>query len=141
VQHDWLDYVAAFSGLIGAALAAVAIAYAARQSAEAKRQLVRERRIEFELGLLAEIRRQMSMTDLQHLAGYVGALITDPEDETDLPTLRAAIGVKGGPRGEARQAQIEAQESYQPSVYGSMGVIKREAEAEVDAAISRRLRE
>lgn len=141
MQHDWLEYVAGFSGLVGAALAAVAIVYAAWQSSETKQQLVRERRIEFELGLLAEIRRQMSITDFQHLAGYVGALITDPDDETDLATLRSAIGVKGGPKGEARRAQIEAEESSSPSAYGSVGALKRVAEAEIDAAISRRLQE
>jgi hypothetical protein len=83
----WLDYVGAFSGVLGALLAALAIWYSFTQAAKAKRDLIRERRTEFELSLLAEIRRQMATTKFAHLAGYVGALVGDPGDETDIPAI------------------------------------------------------
>lgn len=137
VARDWLDYVGAFSGLVGALLAAAAIGYAAWQAARSKRDLIRERRLEFELGLLAEIRRQMSITQLQHLSGFVGALIVDPGDETDIPLLRAAIGVKSGPKGTRRRDELA--ESNGPGDRFSRWLT--EATVEVDDAIQRRIEE
>lgn len=138
-SRDWLDYVGSLSGLVGALLAAVAIAYAAWQAAQSKRDLIRERRLEFELGLLAEIRRQMSITQLQHLSGYVGALIVDQADETDIPVLRAALGVKSGPEGERRRDELAAEESSGRGDRFSRWL--EEAQREVDAAIQRRIEE
>jgi hypothetical protein len=137
-SRDLLDWVGAFSGLVGALLAAYAIFYASRQSAEAKRDLIRERRAEFELGLLAEIRRQMSITQFQHLAGYVGALIPNSVDETDLPALRAAIGVKAGPNGQryVDEVRAEARGARQDAQHQLLIT----AQIEVDDAIQRRLR-
>lgn len=135
LTRDWLDYVSAFSGLVGALLAAVAIGYAAWQASRSKRDLIRERRLEFELGLLAEMRRQMSITQLQHLSGYVGALIVDPSDETDIPVLRAALGVKSGPKGARRRDELA-------HANGSGDRFSRwlvEAESEIDTAIQRRI--
>lgn len=136
-SRDWLDYLSAFSGLAGALLAAFAIWYASRQSLNAKRDLVRERRAEFELGLLAEIRHQISLTQLQHLAGYVGALIIDAGDETDLPVLRAAIGIKSGPEGRQRRDKL-AQDA-KASGKDRQSEWLRVATDEVDTAIQRRL--
>ncbi len=116
----------------------MAIIYAAWQAAQSKRDLIRERRLEFELGLLAEIRRQMSITQLQHLSGYVGALIVDPADETDIPVLRAALGVKDGPEGRRRL------ESLREEVLDSSSRFDRTlvaAQDEVDIAIQRRIEE
>jgi hypothetical protein len=135
-SRDLLDYVADFSGLAGALLAAFAIWYASRQSSQSKRDLIRERRLEFELGLLVEIRSQMAITGLAHLSGYVGALIIDPSDETDLPLLRAAIGMKPGPEGERQLLALGQQGS---PAQQRMRVEK--AEAEVDASIQRRIEE
>lgn len=137
--RDWLDYVGAFSGFLGALLAAVAILYAARQSAQVKRDLIHERRMEFELGLLADLRHQMSITELQHVAGYVGALIVDRNDESDLPLLRAAIGVKAGPEGKRRFAELQARASG--SRGSSRNSVLEMALSEVDAAIERRVNE
>ncbi|MFD7023435.1 hypothetical protein [Promicromonospora sukumoe] len=133
---DWLDYMGAFSGLVGAFLAASAIWYASRQSVNAKRDLARERRTEFELGLLANIRHQMSITKFQHLAGYVGALIVDATDETDLPVLRAIIGIKSGPLGILRKEKIKQSTSV---IHQQEEERMRVATEEVDAAIQRRL--
>jgi hypothetical protein len=138
-SRDWLDYLSAWSGLIGAALAALAIIYAAWQSVQTREDLVRERRLEFELGLLAKIRRQMSVTQFQHLSGYVGALIADSKDETDVPVLRAVIGTKPGPEGRRRKDRI-AEDARSRLVEAHVEWLK-EAAAEVDAAIQRRLKE
>jgi len=136
-SRDWLDYVSAFSGLVGALLAAVAIIYAAKQSTQAKQDLVRERRLEFELSLLAEIRRQLSSTQFQHLSGYVGALITDASDESDIPVVRAVVGTKSGPIGGRLKDQIR-EDAKNRSADVQSEWLKAAAE-EIDAAIQRRL--
>ncbi len=135
--RDWLDYVSAFSGVVGALLAGLAIAYAAWQSVQTKRDLTRERRIEFELGLLAEIRRQMSITQFQHLSGYVGALIPDSNDESDLPVLRAIVGTKSGPTGRQKRDQIRDSSRSRSADVQSEWL--RAAAVEVDTAIDQRL--
>lgn len=135
--RDGLDYLSAYSGLAGAMLAGIAIVYAAWQNSKTKRDLIRERRLEFELGLLAEIRRQMSVTQFQHLAGYVGALVTNPSDEADLALLRAAIGVKSGPIGRARRDEVAKDARTRGADRQAEWLLA--AAAEVDAAIQRRL--
>ncbi|MGR0220872.1 hypothetical protein [Agromyces sp. ZXT2-6] len=135
--RDWLDYLSAFSGLIGALLAAGAIAYAAWQTVLAKRDLVRERRLEFELNLLAEMRTQHSITEFQHLAGYVGALITDPSDESDIPIVRAIVGIKSGPLG--RRLKDERREDAKRRGVDVQSEWSRAATDEIDLAIQRRL--
>ena len=136
-SRDWLDYLSAYSGLAGALLAGAAIAYAAWQAAQSKQDLIRERRLDFELRLLAEIRRQMSITHLQHLSGYVGALVVDQNDETDLPLLRAAIGTKAGQLGQARLRAIDSE----ADTLNQQRPAARFAAAleEVDQAIQRRI--
>lgn len=134
--RDLLDYIADFSGLAGALLAALAIWYAAWQSDRSKRDLIRERRLDFELGLLVKIRSQMATMGLAHLSGYVGALIIRPSDETDLPLLRAAIGVKAGPEGKRLLLALG-----QGGSLNLQGLRIKEAELEVDASIQRRIEE
>ncbi len=136
-SRDWLDYVAIWSGAVGALLAAFAIAYAAWQSVQTGKALVLERRLGFELGLLAEIRRQMSITQFQHLSGYVGALIRHPEDETDIPLLRAVVGTKSGPAGKRRIDEIAEQARARAA--DPQAEFLKAAAAEVDTAIQRRL--
>ncbi|MBC9733555.1 hypothetical protein [Nocardioides marmotae] len=135
--NDWVDYLGAFSGIIGAVLAALAIFLALHQSASARRDLIQERRLEFELRLLAEIRDQMSTTGLAHLSGYVGALVPNPSDETDLPLLRASIGVKAGPQGQAAKKALVGGEREGSSEVQSR--LLSQAAQEVDDAIQRRL--
>lgn len=135
--RDWLDYAAALSGVVGALLAAFAIAYAARSAAQSKHDLIRERRLVFELGLLAEIRRQMGVTQFAHLSGYVGALIRDENDETDLPVLRSAIGTKGGPIGQSLTSSIVGDRPRGSS--DAQQLLLARATEEVDEAIHRRL--
>lgn len=136
--RDWLDYVAVWSGLIGAMLAAFAVGYAAWQAKESKAALVRERRLEFELGLLAEMRRQMSITSFQHLSGYIGALIVDADDETDIPLVRATTGTKAGPIGKARLAEFSDTDQFAAAMRPTREWV-RAAEVEIDSAIERRL--
>jgi hypothetical protein len=135
--RDWLDYAVGFSGVVGALLAALAIAYAARSAAQSKRDLIRERRLVFELGLLAEIRRQIGFTQFAHLSGYVGALIRDANDETDLPVLRTAIGTKGGPIGHNLTSNIVGDRPRGSSE--AQQLLLARATQEVDEAIDRRL--
>lgn len=137
--RDWLDYLSAWSGLIGALLAGAAIAYAAWQSAQAKKDMIRERRLDFELRLLADIRYQMSVTGLQHISGYVGALISEPSDETDVPVLRASLGIKAGPLGKARFGEIRA--AARERNEDERAELMPTVTVEVDAAITRRLLE
>ena len=138
-SRDFLDYLSAYSGLVGALLAALAILYAAVQATNARKALIQERRAEFELGLLAEIRRQMSTTGLSHLSGYVAALIRDTNDESELRVLRAAIGTKSGPLG--REEYEAALAGSSKGKYDPKSVIIPLAEVEVDAAINKRLME
>ena len=135
--RDWLDHVAVWSGFFGALLAAGAIGYAAWQGAQSKKDLILERRLEFELRLLADIRHQMSVSGLQHVAGYVGALVKDPSDETDIPTLRSAIGMKGGSEG-ARRVQA-SQRAAAAANTDSHAALLASIAAEVDESIQRRL--
>lgn len=134
--RDWLDHVTIWSGAVGALLAAFAIGYAAWQSVQTKTDLVRERRLEFELGLLAEIRRQMSITQFQHLSGYVGALVRDTQDETDIPVLRALVGTKAGPNGRRRRDEIA--DAARGRAADPQADWLQCAAKEVDAAIQRR---
>lgn len=136
--RDVLDYVSAFSGVVGALLAAAAILYAARQSAQAKRDLARERRLEFELELLAEVRRQISITKFQHLSGYLGALVRDADDESEMPVLRAIVGTKSGPAGRQRRDDIRDDAKRRSADVQSEWL--KVAAGEVDAAIDRRLK-
>lgn len=136
-SRDWLDYVGIGSGAIGALMAAGAIVYAAMQARNLKRDMIRERRLEFELGLLAEIRRQMSITQFQHLSGHVGALVSDPTDESELAILRASVGVNA-PEGAIRRKKdiVADAKRKEEDVQTALLKIARE---EVDAAIRRRL--
>ncbi|MFI6832802.1 hypothetical protein ACIBG5_37205 [Kribbella sp. NPDC050241] len=135
--NDWVDFLGAFSGVIGALLAAAAIWYAFRQSAAAKRDLIRERRLEFELGLLAQLRHQMSITRFGHISGYVGALVRDSANETDLPLIRAVVGIKAGPKGAAIKADIVGDE---PAIASEVQErLLARGYKEVDEAIQRRL--
>lgn len=136
--RDWLDYVAVWSGVVGALLAAFAVGYAAWQASETNRALIRERRLEFELGLLAEMRRQMSITLFQHLSGYIGALIVDSDDETDIPLVRATTGTKAGPVGKALLVKFSSSGTIMAAMQPSREWVQA-CEVEIDSAIQRRL--
>jgi hypothetical protein len=91
VQADWLTYVTAGS-TVGAALLAVAsILYSSHQAKRSQQVLLRERRADFELGLLAELAKQMDLTGLSHINVYVRILaaLAGPDD---LPVLRGHFG-------------------------------------------------
>lgn len=135
--RDWLDYVSAFSGLAGILIALVALGYSIWQANQTKLEAIQERRNEFELGLLAEIRRQMAVTGFQHLAGYVGALVVDPENETDIPMTRAKIGVKSTAEGKRKLAALK-ERAKDSSLSPELALIV-EIEGEIDAAIQSRL--
>lgn len=136
-RHDLLDYLSGLSGVVGVLIALSAFIYSLVQSDRTNRRAIQERRTEFELGLLAEIRRQMSITGLQHLAGYVGALITDPENKADIPVLRAAVGTKATESGRIERDRIS--DTARGTGVDPRQALISHAEAEVDSAIQRRL--
>ncbi|MFC6712448.1 hypothetical protein [Branchiibius cervicis] len=134
--HDWLDYLSGFSGLLGVAIAVYAIYYASQQAEQTRRDVIRERRAEFDLGLLVKLRHQMSLTGEQHISGYVDALIRDPADEEDLPITRAVVQRKAGPLGTAELAKLKGAAA---DVWAAKSIYLPRMEREVDEAIQRRL--
>lgn len=97
----------AVNGVIGfvtlvALLVALAQVRQARADATAARQAIaRERRLSFELALLADIYDQWATSGPQHLSGHISALIIDAKDDSDIPLLRVATGTKS-PYGDNR---------------------------------------
>jgi hypothetical protein len=136
-DRDWIDYLSAFSGIAGIVLAITALCYSIWQSNQTKQDAIRERRVEFELGLLAEIRRQMAATGFSHLAGFVGALVVDPSNETDIPMTRAKVGVKATAEGQRMLIDL-VNRTKNASALPELA-LQTAMEAEVDAAIQSRL--
>jgi hypothetical protein len=140
----WLDYISAFSGVLGALFAAGAILYASRQTQSARRDLAHERRMDFELGVLAELSEQFATTGTDHLRGHLLSLIREEHDETDLPTLRALLGVRAGEVGKLQLAALKrlaaAEDPQQYSAFPRSQLVKSMIAREIDDAIVRRLR-
>jgi hypothetical protein len=139
VENDAWIYVTDICVAISAGLAAYAIWYtghwarrterSAEKAAEnATRVSAFERRMDFELGLLAGMSQQYNTTfDARHVTGYVQALIRDPADETELLSLREATGVQ---TNAATKAADDAAILASPPAA---------IQAEISAAIQRRL--
>ncbi|WP_374459583.1 hypothetical protein [Microbacterium sp.] len=135
MERWWIEV--AVNGTVGlVTLAALVVAliqvdHARREAIAARAAIARERRLSFELQLLAQMYDQWGTSGTAHLAGYINALIRDPLDETDLPLLRAATGTKPTERGQRLLAKVRR---------GSDD-FKLEVIKELDAAIERRLKE
>ena len=86
---------------------------AAAAAAEGREEAARERRLQYELGVLAEMSRQHGITGLQHLGGYARSLIRADSPEDDLPLLRVLEDVfpteLGAERSRAIEEQIEGE--------------------------------
>lgn len=110
IQADWLTYATAVATVLAAVLALASVLYSARQARRAERMLLRERRADFELGLLAEMRRQLGVTGTKHLDGYIAALIRPGADDADIPLLRSELNWHPvqAPQGQ-RLADLETQ--------------------------------
>jgi hypothetical protein len=78
-------------------------------SQQAREEAAEERRLQYELGVLAEMSRQHGITGLQHLGGYVRSLVRPDSPDEDLPLLRVLEDVFPTPVGEQKSRAIEEQ--------------------------------
>ena len=116
----WLATVIAVAVVVSAVLSLLAVRYATTQAqrtreqaaaaaAEGREQAARERRLLYELGVLAEMSRQHGITGLQHLGGYVRSLVRADSPDEDLPLLRVLEDVFPTGLGEQESRAIEEQ--------------------------------
>ncbi len=114
----WLTWVGAVSTVVTAVLAVLAVRYAGQQAQrtreeaavaaqEAREDAARERRLQYELSVLAEMSRQHDITGLQHLGGYTRALVRADAPDEDLPLLRTLMAVHPTELGAARSRAID----------------------------------
>ncbi len=143
VQADWLTYATAGATVLAAALAVASIAYSARQARKAERALIRERRLDFELGLLAELSSQHALTGLQHLQGHVRALLAGGGEGDEMPVLRAYTGIASDAGAHAVLEEVRT--VGRARVEGAVGrfaaddAVSAAVGAEIADAIERRL--
>ena len=116
----WLASVIALAVVVSAVLSLLAVRVATREAqrtreeaaaaaAEAREEFVRERRLQYELGVLAEMSRQHGITGLQHLGGYARSLVRADSPEEDLPLLRLLEDVFPTELGAEKSREIEEQ--------------------------------
>ena len=116
----WLAHVLAAAVVVSAVLSLLAVRFATREAqrtreealaaaAEAREEAARERRLQYELGVLAEMSRQHGITGLLHLGGYVRSLIRPDSPDEDLPLLRRLEDVFPTALGEQEHQAIEDQ--------------------------------
>jgi len=120
----WLAYVVALAVVVSAVLSLLAVRFATREAqrtrehaaaaaAEARVEAAWERRLQYELGVLADMSRQHGITGLQHLGGYVRSLIRADSPDEDLPLLRVLEDVfpthVGGEKSRDIEEQIEGE--------------------------------
>ncbi|MDP9466708.1 MAG: hypothetical protein M3P31_05655 [Actinomycetota bacterium] len=116
----WLAHVTAVAVVVAAVLSLLAVRYATREAqrtreealaaaAEAREEAARERRLQYELGVLAEMSRQHGITGLLHLGGYARSLIRADSPDEDLPLLRVLEDVFPTELGQQKHRAIEEQ--------------------------------
>jgi len=116
----WLPYALVAVAVLALSLALLAVWYASTQAAAAREQAAeaaqlaredaaRERRLQYELGVLAEMSRQHDITGLQHLGGYTRALVRADAPDDELPLLRTLMDVHPTELGAAKDREIEEQ--------------------------------
>jgi hypothetical protein len=132
VVPDWLTYTSVAATVGAAVLALLAILYSGLQARKTQKAMLRERRADFELGLLAEMARQFGITQLQHLSGYVWALIRESSPPQDLPVLRAHFGRYPTQEGQEVRNAIPGDAEGNRQLHELVRV-------EIEAAIERRL--
>ncbi len=142
----WLDYLSAFSGVVGTVLALAAFAYSLAQARKAERAALRQRQLQFELSLLAEASRQFALTrTFAHIAGHLRALRASSQAPDELRILRAATGVEPSPGGLADLAELRdnatrsAPDDYQARQAAEVAVFDA-VTREIDGAIQTRLK-
>ena len=116
----WLAAVIAVAVVLSAVLSLAAVRFATREAQrtreealaaaeQAREEAARERRLQYELGVLAEMSRQHGITGLLHLGGYARSLIRADSPEEDLPLLRVLEDVFPTELGERKHREIEEQ--------------------------------
>ena len=116
----WLASVVAVAVVLCAVLSLLAVRFATREAQrtreealsaaqQAREEAARERRLQYELGVLAEMSRQHGITGLLHLGGYARSLIRADSPEEDLPLLRVLEDVFPTELGERKHREIEEQ--------------------------------
>lgn len=117
--EDVSTSLAAVAAVVAVLLALYAIRYAARlaqetreeaalAAREARNEAAEERRLQFELTVLAEMSRQHGITGLQHLGGPVRSIIRPDSPDEDLPLLRRLEDVHPTELGATKEREIEA---------------------------------
>ena len=151
VVPDWLAWVTAFASLVTALLALLAVWYAGRLAQRTREEAAlavqeahvaaaRERRLQFELDVLAEMARQHGITGLQHLGGYVRAIIRPDSPDDDLPLLRKLEDVHPTELGAAKDREIDAELDVPGAAGRSTRDLRRSRVVgrEIEEAIDRR---
>ena len=152
VVGSWPLYVIAAATVLSAVLAATAIWYAtraakrAREDAadaawDAREEAARERRLQYELGVLGEMSRQHGITGLLHLGGYARSLIRADSPDDELPLLRHLEDIFPTQAGAAKAAAIEEEVDEQgPAGRGTRDSRRsRVVGREIEDAIDRRM--
>lgn len=116
----WLAWLVAAAVVLSAVLSLVAVRVATREAQrtreqalvaaeQARAEAAIERRLQYELGVLAEMSRQHGITGLLHLGGSVRSLVRPDSPEEDLPLLRVLEDVFPTDLGERKHREIEEQ--------------------------------
>lgn len=147
----WSAYLVALCTVVAVALAVLALRSAATQAQRTREEVAeqaelgradaaRDRRLQFELTVLAEMSRQHDITGLQHLHGYTRALVRSDADEQDLPLLRALVDVHPTEGGRAKLQAVDADAQAQGAGVRSNrdGLRSRAVGREIEEAIDRR---
>jgi hypothetical protein len=152
VVGGWPVYVIAAATVLCAVLSTVAIWYAtraaqrAREDAadaawDAREEAARERRLQYELGVLGEMSRQHGITGLLHLGGYARSLIRADSPPDELALLRTIEDIFPTEAGAAKAAAIEEEVDEQgPAGRGTRDSRRsRVVGREIEEAIDRRM--
>lgn len=152
LASGWLAYVLTAATVLGLTVALLALWYATRQAQaarqeaataaqEAREEAARERRLQYELGVLGEMSRQHGITGLQHLGGYTRSLVRADAPDDELPLLRTLMDVHPTELGAEKDRAIDEQiEGEGPAARGTRD--NRRARAvgrEIEDAIDRRM--
>lgn len=119
--------------IIGNIATVCALVWAIITTARTRRDLLKETRRQFDLGILAEMWRVLSETgSVSPLQGHVGALVRDRNNSPDLALLRAYLGVKPDAAGQSLLEGMASMKSTDRTLLDA-------AQAEIDDAINRRI--
>ena len=140
--HDWLDVLGILATVAAAGLAAFALIQTRRESRRAGEALIRERRIDFELGLLKEMTETLMRGQIAAVLPQLALL-----PAVEFQAARALVGsADANPAAlaeltAANQAYNAANAAGQPLAKSVAQVYTERTLAEVRAAVTRRLGE